>query len=77
MAEFRIDTKSASVSRTWVGPASLNVEFPTLKDECQGVYCRYGFSGWLDYDLAKGPAVTKGFVKFDMKEKKEVCSVRW
>ena len=68
MSEYRMDPKTGSVTMTVIDKEN-NVEFPRVRDDCLGQFCRFGYSGILDQTLG-GEGLVRGFVVWDMLEKK-------
>ena len=74
MTEMRMNPETGTVSTTTVGE-EYNVEFPRIREDCLGHFCRYGFAGIMGEPDNDDFFV--GFVKYDLEKKRVDGAVRY
>jgi carotenoid cleavage dioxygenase len=76
MAEIRINPATKAMTIEWIDK-QYNVEFPRVRDECLGRFCRYGYAGIMGKGEGQEDTMFAGFVKFDIELKRVHSVVRF
>jgi carotenoid cleavage dioxygenase len=68
MAEFRMNPRTGRLLSKTMIDTTYNVEFPRVRDDCLGHFCRFGYAGIMDPTLG-GDGLFSGFTVWDMEKR--------